>query len=86
MSLYSNEIRRYLNTRDWPKGLIFDVCEKFVPEPHLSIVFFRDNWLTLDGEDMLQVTHIVKEVMARLWADGIPTYVGKMESSASYVE
>jgi hypothetical protein len=81
MSLYTPEVREYIRSRDWPKGLVMDVYENDDPAPHLNIIFFRDNWLTLSGEQQLQVTQIVKEVMAKLWGKGIPTYTGKMEAS-----
>jgi len=82
-SLYTNEVRQFIISRDWPKGLTFEVYEAIEPAPHLNILFFRDNWLTLDFSDQEKIVGIVKEIMAKLWGDGIPTYVGKMESSAN---
>lgn len=79
-TLYSNEVRQFINTRDWPKGLSLNVTEGEEPEPHLNLIFFRDNWLTLSRDDQFKTTEVVKEIMAKLWGDGIPTYVGKMES------
>lgn len=81
MSLYSQEVREFIHTRDWPSGLRFDIRESEDPAPHLNIVFFRDNWLTLTFEDQMKTTGIVKEVMFRLHGDGIPTYVGKIDSA-----
>lgn len=81
MTLYTDDVRNFIFSRDWPKGLVLDVYEAAEPSPHLNIIFFRDNWLTLSGEQQLHVTTVVKEVMSKLWADGIPTYVGKMEST-----
>jgi hypothetical protein len=75
MSLYTPEVR------DWPRGVIVDICEADDPQPHLNLIFYRDNWLTLRPEDHVKITEIVKEIMAKLWADGIPTYTGKMEAS-----
>lgn len=83
MSLYTPEVREYIRSRDWPKGLQLEVDEDTEPAPHLTIVFFRDNWLTLEEADHLKVTEIVKEIMAKLWADGIPTYTGKMERASN---
>lgn len=80
MSLYTNEIRDYIKTRDWPKGLVMDIYENDEPAPHLNIIFFRDNWLTFNFEDQMKITSTVKEIMEKLWSDGVPTYVGKMES------
>lgn len=78
-SLYTNEVREFIHTRAWPSGLAFDVREDDVPAPHLNIVFYRDNWLTLSREAQFATTNIVTEVMRKLWDDGIPTYVGKIE-------
>lgn len=80
-SLYTPEIREFIYRQPWPQGLIMDIYEDNEPAPHLNIVFFRDNWLTLEADDHLKITAIVKDVMSRLWSDGIPTYVGKMESA-----
>lgn len=79
-SLYTDEVRRFVNTRDWPSGLIIQVAEQDEPAPHLNLIFYRDNWLTFDFEDQSKITSTVKEVMEKLWSMGIPTYVGKMES------
>lgn len=78
--LYTNEVRNYLYSRDWPKGLVVEFQEKQEPESHINIEFYRDNWLTLAPESHVKIVGIVKEIMDKLWADGIPTYVGKMES------
>ena len=80
-SLYTPEVRKFILSRDWPKGMQYSIYEDDDPAPHLNIVFFRDNWLTLAGEDQLKVTNIVKDIMYKLWNDGIPIYTGKMESS-----
>lgn len=79
-SLYTPAVREYIFSRKWPRGLIMDIYEDTEPAPHLNIVFYRDNWLTLTFDQQQQVVETVKEVMAKLWADGIPTYTGKMES------
>lgn len=82
-SLYTAEVREYIHSRPWPRGLQLSVYEHDEPAPHLNIVFFRDNWLTLDFEAHQKVVSIVKDIMAKLWADGIPIYTGKMESSVN---
>lgn len=79
-SLYTPEVREYIFSRNWPKGLVMDIYEDDEPAPHLNIVFFRDNWITLTFDQQQRVVETVKEIMAKLWADGIPTYTGKMES------
>lgn len=80
LSLYTNEIRDYIRSRDWPKGLVMDVREYDQPAPHLKFVFFRDNWLTFTYDDQMKIHSIVKEVMHKLWGEGVPAYADKMES------
>lgn len=79
--LYTPEIKNYIWTRDWPKGLILEVEELSEPAPHLKIIFFRDNWMTLSYENQMKVHSTTKEVMHKLWNDGIPTYAEKEESA-----
>jgi hypothetical protein len=78
-SLYSREVREFFRTRDWPSGLIWRVYENDEPAPHLNLVFFRDNWITLTFQAQLKTTEIVKEIMHKMETEGIPTFVGKME-------
>lgn len=79
-SLYTGDVQTYMWSRKWPESVQWKIFEKNEPEPHLNLIFFRDNWLTLTVEEQMQVTSIVKEIMVKLWADGIPIYTGKMES------
>lgn len=75
-SLYSDEIRRFFHTRQWPKGLQALVTEE---ETHLQLVLFRDNFNTFDGEDKKQIASMVKEFMETVRKMGVPIYlqVGK---------
>lgn len=79
MSLYTREIGQFLKTRNWPSKLVWTINELDDPAPHLILVFYRDNWITLPFEAQMQATEIVKEVMSKLNGDGIPTIFGKME-------
>lgn len=79
MELFSNEVAVFIDSRDWPRGLHYRYAERYDPEPHMKIWFFRDNWITLSPEDQWKTVEIVKEVMAKLWGQGIPTYVDKIE-------
>lgn len=81
-SLYTNEVREYVNTRPWPKGLKLTVTEPHEPEPHLLFIFYRDNWLTFDSDQQMMIANIVGEVMNKLRRDGIPCYMGKQESDS----
>lgn len=78
-TLYTDEVRRYVNTRDWPRGLIIDVFEDTEPQPHLNFVFYRDNFVQFGTEQQAKIAAIIKEVMEKLRSDGIPCYMGKME-------
>lgn len=78
-SLYSDEVRMFVHTRDWPKGLIMDIYEETEPGPHLNFVFYRDNFIRFNVDEQAKIAAIVKEVMEKLRADGIPCYMGKME-------
>lgn len=79
MELFSNDVATFIDSRDWPRALHYRYREAYEPEPHMQIIFFRDNWLTLSMEDQLKTTQIVKQIMAKLWADGVPTFVEKIE-------
>jgi hypothetical protein len=81
--LYSDAVRQFMRTRDWPDKLQWEVREKESPLPHLYLIFFRDNWLTLNFQEQVRVTNLVKEVMATLWANDIPCYLAKEEEHGS---
>jgi hypothetical protein len=71
------EIREFVRTRNWPK----DIDYKLSRQPDgVALVFFRDNWITLTGEEQLQATNVVKDIMFHLRPQGVPIYVAKMES------
>lgn len=71
-SLYNNNIKQFVGSRPWPRGLIFDVIEY---EEHLAFRFYRENFNTFDSADQLQIAAQVKEVMETIRKDGIPTYM-----------
>lgn len=70
-SLYSNEVRQFIKSRQWPKGLRMEVVE--FPE-FLRLRFFRDNLNSFDSEDKLQIAKLVNEVMMGIRKNGIPIY------------
>jgi hypothetical protein len=71
-SLYSNEIRQFFQSRDWPKGLRATIAEE---EHNLNFVLFRDNFNSFDGEDRLQIAMMVKEFMEKVRGMGVPIYM-----------
>lgn len=76
-SLYSDEIRNFIRTRRWPRGLAWEVVEY---DTHLGFRMFRDNFNSFSGEDKWHIAMMVKEVMEKIRGDGIPIYMEKMES------
>lgn len=85
MSLYTPEVREYIWSRDWPKGLQLDIFEdttnvEGIDVPHLNFVFYRDNWLTFDAQEHLKIANTVQEVITKLRNDGIHCYMARMES------
>ena len=85
MSLYTPEVREFVHTRDWPRGLQLDIIEEVVNiegllTPSLRFQFYRDNWMKFEAADHIKIANTVKEVMEALRAQRIPCYMGKMES------
>lgn len=78
-TLYTPEIKAFVHSRDWPRGLIIDVIEY---EYHLGFRFYRDNFIQFDGEAQRQIASTVKEVMEKIRGLGIPCYMEKMERVA----
>lgn len=82
-TLYTAEVREYIQTRGWPKGLVMDVYESDDPGPHLNFVFYRDNFIKFDTEQQAKIAAVIKELMEKLRKDGIPCYMGKMAHVSS---
>lgn len=75
-SLYTDDIREFVNSRPWPRGLIMDVVEY---DDYLGFRFYRDNFIKFDGEAQRQIASQIKEVMEKIRGLGIPCYMEKME-------
>lgn len=71
-TLYSDEIKKYIRSRQWPAGLKIELVEY---ELYLGMRLFRDNFNSFDGEDKLQIAMMVKECMEKIRGDGIPIYM-----------
>ena len=72
------EIRHFIDTRQWPRNIEYKLS---VQDGVIYIVFFRDTWIQLTGEEQLQATNVVKDIMFVLRPQGVPIAVAKMESS-----
>ena len=79
-SLYTDEVKQYIHTRPWPRGLVMDVFEDDDPVPHLNFIFYRDNFIKFDTDAQKQIASIIQEIMTKLRKDGIPCYMGRMKS------
>ena len=77
-SLYTDELRTFVRTRDWPLKLIFHIVEY---DEYLGFVLFRDNFNSFDGEDRLQIAMMVKEVMEKIRKIGVPIYMEVREGN-----
>lgn len=75
-TLYQPDIKEFVRSREWPKGLIMDVVEY---DHHLGFRFYRDNFIQFDMDDQMKIASTVKEVMEKIRNLGIPCYMEKME-------
>ena len=75
-SFYTPEMREYVRSRDWPKGLLFEVVEY---KDSLGIRFYSHNFDNMDGVDKHQAAMMIKEVIEKFRSLGIPTYLEKAE-------
>lgn len=70
-SLYTNEVRQFLRTREWPKGLIWEIVEF---DDFLRFRLYRDNINAFDATDKLQLAKVVNEALSAISQRGIPIY------------
>lgn len=72
-SLITPEVQKYIYFGfDWPKGLQIGLKEE--PE-YIQFILYRDNFITFDGEDHVRITAMVKEMMEKLRANGVPIFL-----------
>lgn len=70
-SLYTNEIRRFIQTRSWPPTLIWEIVEF---EDCLKLRLFRENINSLDSDEKLHLAKLVNETFSSIRKDGVPIY------------
>lgn len=70
-SLYTPEVRQFIRTRKWPKGLLYEVVEF---EDFLRLKFYRENINALDADAKLQMATVLNETMEGIRRGGIPIY------------
>lgn len=73
-SLYTNEIRQFIRSRDWPIGLRWKVTELDDPAPYLLFWLYRDNINALGGEDKMQLAKVLNETLSSIHKSGVPIY------------
>lgn len=71
-SLYTDDVRRLYHSVGFPRGLVTQIMEE--PE-NLTLVFFRNNFNSFDGEDRHHIAMLVKEFMEKVRGMGIPIYM-----------
>lgn len=71
-SLYTDEIRGFLLSVKWPKGLIVDTVEY---ADHISLRLYRLNFNKFDGTDKKEIAKIVGETINALRKTGCPSYL-----------
>lgn len=70
-SLYSNDMRRFFNTRPWPPTLIWEIVEF---EDCLKLRLFRDNINALNSDEKLHLAKLVNETLTSVRNNGVPIY------------
>lgn len=79
-TLYTNEVREFINTRPWPVQLKFMVVEYIEPEPYLQFVMFRDNFNPIETAGKLQIAGMINEMFLSLRNKGVPIYLEMRKS------
>jgi len=72
--LYSDEIKGFLHSVKWPKGLVVDVSVD-EQKPALYLVLYRDNFETFNGTEKLQIAQLIGETINAIRKQGCPTYM-----------
>lgn len=71
-TLYTDDVRTYIRSREWPANLIYEVVEY---ETYIALRFFRLNVNDLSIDDKLRLTPLVNDTMATIRNKGIPIYM-----------
>lgn len=80
MTLYSEEVQRYVRSRDWPVDFKLVVEENYtdvegILVPYLQFVIFRHNWKDYDFQTQSRTASLMGEVLHKLRQDHIPCYL-----------
>lgn len=95
MTLYSEEVKRIINSYPWPDGdrlkvrveeLFFDVPTKDGHTSCLKIWLYSENFATFDGVEQLRIAKIINSLVPRLNAMGIPTIFDVDKGDGRYVQ
>ena len=77
-TLYTNEVREFINTRPWPFDFKF-VVEEYMGS-HLQFVIFRDTFNPMETDEKLQVASMINEMFLSLRTKGVPIYLEMRKS------
>jgi hypothetical protein len=71
--LYTNELKGFLHSVKWPKGLVVDVATP--DNMSVNIVLYRDNFETFSGTEKLQIAQLIGETINAIRKQGCPCYM-----------
>lgn len=85
-SLYSDDISKYLHSRDWPQSFrwrIIEINDTEWGRRYLNFQVFRDNINAMDGVDKLRVAKLMQEALMYVSKHGTPIYTQVVRGDGS---
>lgn len=77
MTLYSENVKRIIQSYDWPPGnrLKLEIVEEVdsLDNPVLVLKMFRENFILFDGVEQMRIAQIMNDLIPRLISSGVPT-------------
>lgn len=70
-SLYTDDIRQVVRSRNWPKSLIWEIVEF---EDCLKFKLYRENINSLDHDNKLRLAGILNDTLNTIRDKGVPIY------------
>lgn len=71
-SFYTNEMRQFFHTRDWPMSLRWEIVEF---DDCLKLRLYRDNINRLNSDEKLHLASLVNQTLSAVRKTGVPIYV-----------
>ena len=77
MTMYSDDVKRIIQSYDWPPGNRFwlDPADGFDAGGNACLVLYiyRNNFITFDGVEQLRISKIFNSLIPQLLELGVPT-------------